>query len=1015
MKPTFALDLSRDAIALLHRTPKGWLSIGEVAFDAPDMAEALDFLRKTALGLSPLGLACKIILPNNQVLYSEIHAPGPSREDKRRQIAQALQGRTPYAIEDLVFDWSGKGTVVRVAVVARETLDEAEAFAVSHRLNPVSFVTIPEDDTFIGEAWFGAASSADTILAPGETVERDRDAVSIITREVPPPASPAKSADDDALPGLEEALNAEVSEADLALAAAIAPKVATTEEFDPIDPFDELPLEPDPSLDIASTTTTIALPDDEPAVPETELPPSPELSPAPTDPVAELVNPTEAPAAETKPAEMPKAAVPTGAAEPEPPSEAPFTEVEDEDDGSDGKLPKPDRPEARVVAEDILDDDLPPAPSKAAMVAFSSRRLAGAGEKPDLPGRSPPPVTSASDPAKEKGVIPRPVPPVATLAPLDRGKLSHAAVTSPTIPGSYPKPRPRVESGNITRPVAPGPKTVKPSPIPNSPFSNPPAKPRRTGFILMVMVGLLLLGLALLAAGAQYFLTQASNEATVSGGVELVDIPAVEDEMAADMQDPEDLAATDIGETDPILTETEAEDLADLAVEELPVNIGGDETGPDPAVSVEDSLAEAPAETVDPGAPAVGTDAALAGAEDGSAEPAPGTTIATDVSSSRTPVEDQDEIFLAAMDAPPPILDALALPALAAVTDAPPDAPMPPPAFGTVYQFNDAGLLVPTPEGILSPDGIMLFAGPPPLVPPSRSALAETAAAAAAPAVAPVAASTDAPVTAADASLVTAEDGTVTAADPVAAAVEPTPADPAMAGFRPKPRPAGLVVPDDGASLDTNLDTGAATETASVRPLARPASVSVLASAANPDSAVADLGAQGASLAAQAEAQLAAAAALEAADPSIVAISMRPMARPSDLSRAVEDAVAAAVREPDPAAEIELAAAAPDASSEESAEIDEPEAEGAAPAIPTKASVAKQATYDNAINLSKTNLIGIFGTASNPYALVRQSNGKYKKVEVGDKIDGGVVKAITENELRYQKGGKLVTLKMPKA
>lgn len=49
MKPTFALDLTRDTIGLLHRTPKGWLSIGEVAFDAPDLGEALDYLRKTVM------------------------------------------------------------------------------------------------------------------------------------------------------------------------------------------------------------------------------------------------------------------------------------------------------------------------------------------------------------------------------------------------------------------------------------------------------------------------------------------------------------------------------------------------------------------------------------------------------------------------------------------------------------------------------------------------------------------------------------------------------------------------------------------------------------------------------------------------------------------------------------------------------------------------------------------------------------------------------------------------------
>ena len=44
-----------------------------------------------------------------------------------QQIAEALEGRTPYPVEDLVFDWSGKGATVKVAVVARETLNEAEA------------------------------------------------------------------------------------------------------------------------------------------------------------------------------------------------------------------------------------------------------------------------------------------------------------------------------------------------------------------------------------------------------------------------------------------------------------------------------------------------------------------------------------------------------------------------------------------------------------------------------------------------------------------------------------------------------------------------------------------------------------------------------------------------------------------------------------------------------------------------------------------------------------------------
>ena len=57
---------------------------------------------------------------------------------------------------------------------------------------------------------------------------------------------------------------------------------------------------------------------------------------------------------------------------------------------------------------------------------------------------------------------------------------------------------------------------------------------------------------------------------------------------------------------------------------------------------------------------------------------------------------------------------------------------------------------------------------------------------------------------------------------------------------------------------------------------------------------------------------------------------------------------------------------------------------------------------------------GEVATDSRRYALIRQSNGKYKKVKVGDKIDGGTVQAITDTEVRYQKGGRLISLKMPK-
>ena len=962
MKPTFALDLTSETIGLLHRTPKGWLSIGDVAFDAPDLAEALDYLRKTALGLSPLGVATKLILPNSQVLYTEIHAPGPSRDEKRRQIATALEGRTPYGVDDLVFDWSGKGATVKVAVIARETLDQAEGFAVEHRLNPVSFVAIPEDGAFVGEPWFGPTAAAAGILAEDETVERDRDPVTILHRELPkaepappvaepeaaepepvaeeppapavaPPAAVAAPSviEEDPLPGLEEALNADLPEPVVAAAPAPAAPEPATKPDDAQDAAALRDLEAALADDVASADTPA--PD---AAPALEAPP---VSTAPEAPV----DPEEAPFAHVT-------------------DSAAFPETEDRDQTA---------ALARRLVDDDLDDDIPPAPPSAAMVAFASRRAA------------------ASDTtARPMEGVTRPTAATGRAAPVARPTASKGypgMVTAPSIPGTRAKPK--LKGGEIPRPATAGPTTVKSPARPGGTFGTVAPAKKRTGTVFMVMVALLLLFLALVAAWASYFVS--GNGSTTTDEAALTDeVPGVDDEMLADMQDPE-------GMTDPIpeaaaTPETEA-DAGALATESLPVNIGGE----DPAVTTDETAVAAETEAPAPTPVEVATESAP--------EPAPGTVVATDVTAASAPAEDQDEIFLSAMDAPPPALDALALPALADAADALPDPVMPPPAPGTVYQFDAKGLLKPTPEGIVSPDGVFLIAGKPPKLPPSRSEVATAAALAAAP-VAPV--TQPEAASPSDASLVTT--GTEPAAVP-----ELPPADPAMAGFRPKPRPEGLApaTADDDAALAPET----ASEFAGLRPLPRPASVTAAAAAAAPTETAA-LGAQGASLTAQAEAKLAEAAALEAQNPSIVAISMRPASRPRDFSAAVEAAVAAAVREPAPvekAAPTEVAAAAPEAKPEEIAELDEPEAK-VAPSIPTKASVAKQATYANAINLSKINLIGTYGTDSRRYALVRQANGKYKKVKVGDKIDGGTVKAITDTEVRYQKGGRLVSLKMPK-
>ncbi|MEQ9260744.1 MAG: hypothetical protein RIG84_16785, partial [Roseovarius sp.] len=121
-----------------------------------------------------------------------------------------------------------------------------------------------------------------------------------------------------------------------------------------------------------------------------------------------------------------------------------------------------------------------------------------------------------------------------------------------------------------------------------------------------------------------------------------------------------------------------------------------------------------------------------------------------------------------------------------------------------------------------------------------------------------------------------------------------------------------------------------------------------------------------------------------------IAASLRPRDRPASIATIVTAAREAAASEP--------------VSVEQRVSVD----------IPTSTSVARAATEKNQISLRQVNLIGVYGQPGARRALVRLANGRYEKVQVGDRLDGGQVAAIGDDELRYVKGGRAVTLKMPK-
>lgn len=255
---------------------------GDVALDDPELADKIEMLRKTAADLSPPGgFTTKLIIPpESQILFTTLTAPGPPDDITREvQIRAGLEGLTPpYEVGELVFDWQADGDAVHVAVLARETLAEAEAFASEHRMNPVSYVARGKPGTFKGEAFFGRTGAAATLLGPAQQVERDK-------KDVPPMSGTA--AGGDATPATDPPVS-EDTQPEAALAEPVrledpimdeAPPIPPEPEVDLAPPFPDFPTEgTDPAFDPAP-------PEGAPDPPE---PAPPEPAPPEPDPVSDL-------------------------------------------------------------------------------------------------------------------------------------------------------------------------------------------------------------------------------------------------------------------------------------------------------------------------------------------------------------------------------------------------------------------------------------------------------------------------------------------------------------------------------------------------------------------------------------------------------------------------------------------------------------------------------------------------------------------------------------------------------
>ncbi|MEO1680016.1 MAG: hypothetical protein AAFU80_17870 [Pseudomonadota bacterium] len=152
----FALHLDHEGIALHRGT--GGEPLATLALDAAEFDASMAGLRaRVAEGTGgPAGddAPSLIVLPDSQILYTEIPASGLDEVADAARVRAALEGQTPYRLDELVYDWVVRDGTIRIAAVARETLEEAATFAIAHGFRPTGYAAPAANGMFPGRPVF---------------------------------------------------------------------------------------------------------------------------------------------------------------------------------------------------------------------------------------------------------------------------------------------------------------------------------------------------------------------------------------------------------------------------------------------------------------------------------------------------------------------------------------------------------------------------------------------------------------------------------------------------------------------------------------------------------------------------------------------------------------------------------------------------------------------------------------------------------------------------------------------
>ncbi|MGB3407030.1 MAG: hypothetical protein WBA67_06005, partial [Jannaschia sp.] len=690
MIPQIALDLSLDGITVLSRAPDGgWWREGTVRLDLADMPSRLTALRTRAEERVGPDFISILILPDSQLLYTSLE-----RDDRRPEqtIRALLKGRTPYPVEDLTFDFIKRGDRLQVAVVAIETLLEAETFAADYGFRPVALVANPKDPAYPGIPSFGLTGVAAEILQ-GATL--DLDLADGFTITAAPPMPKPQAPEPEPVPDTPQ----QASDIDVSPPQVMKSPVRTSAPVADLPPSPTVVSEPTPVF----ASPRRAREDGAQSGPVLEKPTAPPVPATKTAPYASTTgfatSRVSAPEVPTLSGERLSRVTPRLTATPVAPPRA----------SKSAPLPSASAP---PPAPDVAPD-----PPKAAKPEAPARKDAAATEAPPRPAAANGPVPEKQD--ATSGTAPSPIPGerrTATAGAAARraaGGLGSVAAklrrkVAEVRPDVTPSPEVAARQAEAQALALPG--------IAREKAAAPPRSSARLGLVLTLglLVVLALVGLVSVVIGPS---ETAGPDRSVEAIPEVAALPPVTGPEPADDADTDLAALLPRSDSAPasVLPDLSAPTLQDADQTALGL---ADEGGPE--ILSEDQLL-----------PDVAPDLALAPTIE--TTPTLDTTSATfterfvaegifdapPTPESPAP-QDVDDIYIASIDPVISATDAVALPAAQPPTDGIAIQTNPAPA-GTVFATDaGTGLVEPTPEGTLAPGGYRVVTGRPDVLPVQR-------------------------------------------------------------------------------------------------------------------------------------------------------------------------------------------------------------------------------------------------------------------------------------------------------